>query len=53
MHLICRLPQKPLAQISALASSPQLVDAGTRASPLSGCKGGSTATSVLYLLITD
>ena len=41
----CRLPQNPLAWISALASSLRLADAGTMASPVSGCKGGSTATS--------
>ena len=39
------LPQKPLAWIPALASSLRLADAGTRASPVSDCKGGSTATS--------
>ena len=41
----CRLPQRPLAWISALASSLRLADAGTRASPVSGCKGGSTTKS--------
>ena len=42
-NALCRLRQKPLACISALASSLRLADAGTRASPVSGCKGGSTA----------
>ena len=41
----CHLPQKPLAWISALAPSLQLADAVIRASPVSGCKGGSTTTS--------
>ena len=44
MHFVV-YPKKPLAQISALASSLRLADARTRASSLSGCKGGSTATS--------
>ena len=41
----CCLPQKPLAWISALASSLRLAGAGTRALLVSGCKGGSTTTS--------
>ena len=39
------LPQNSLAWISAQASSLQLADIGTRALPVSGCEGGSTATS--------
>ena len=46
-NTLCRLPQKPLARtvVSALASSLRLADAGTRALPVSGCKGDSSATS--------
>ena len=39
------LPHNSLAWISAQASSLQLADIGTRALPVSGCEGGSTATS--------
>ena len=35
----CR-PQKPLARISDLASSPLLADRGMIVSPVSGCSGG-------------
>ena len=45
-HAPCHdLPQNSLAWISAQASSLQLADIGTRPSPVSGCEGGSTATS--------
>ena len=40
------LPQKPLACISALALSLQLVKDGVIDSPVSGIKGGSIATSL-------
>ena len=46
MHPGCHdLPQNSLAWISAQASSLQSADIGTRALPVSGCEGGSTATS--------
>ena len=44
MHSVV-YPIKSLAWISIWASSLWLADAGTRASPVSGCKEGSTTTS--------